>query len=100
MGNTIFLAKQNAYDAELDCRLSVKQLRIMSTRCLEQEKRETQLALKTMEEGKPELTRIHAQNSVRNKHLAERYLRLASRTESMAEAHTWMRQSAPPIMSK
>jgi hypothetical protein len=100
MGNTIFVAKQNVYDAELDCRLSVKQLRVMSVRCLKQEKHETQLALKAMEEAKPEIARIHAQNSVRNRHLAERYLRLASRTESMADAHTWMRQSTPSIMSK
>lgn len=99
MGNTIFLAKQNAYDTEVDCRINAKQLRIMSTRCLEKEKHETHLAIKAMEEGKSDIARIHAQNSVRNKHLAERYLRLASRTESMADAHTWMRQSTP-ITSK
>ena len=99
MGNTVFVAKQNAIETQIDMRLSSKELYAMSKRCLEEEKRQAKLALVAMEADKPAMARIHAENSVRNKHLAERYLRVASRTEAMAEAHTFLRKSAH-VMAK
>ena len=81
-------------------RLSSKELYAMSKRCLEEEKRQAKLALEAMKADKPAMARIYAENSVRNKHLAERYLCIASRTEAMAEAHAFMHKTAMPVLSK
>ena len=95
MGNTIFVAKQNAIDTEIDLRLSSKELYAISKRCLEEEKRQGKLALNAIVADKPAIARIHADNSVRNKHLGERYLRMALRIESMTKAHTFMHTPMP-----
>lgn len=78
MGNTT-----SSNNTIVECRLSAKELRALSKRCLDEEKRQAQLCLKATEGAKSALARIHAENSVRNKHLAERYLRMASQTEAL-----------------
>jgi hypothetical protein len=78
MGNTA-----SSKDTIVECRISAKELRKLSKRCLDEEKRQAQLSLAAISADKPALARIYAENSVRNKHLAERYLRMASQTETL-----------------
>jgi hypothetical protein len=47
-----------------------------------------------MNADKPALARIYAQNSIRNKHMAERYLRMASQLESMNNAQNFLKQTS------
>lgn len=78
MGNT-----SSSKDTIVECRISAKELRALSKRCLDEEKRQAQLCLRATEADKPAQARIHAENSVRNKSLAERYLRMAAQTETL-----------------
>jgi hypothetical protein len=86
MGNTT-----SSKDTVIECRISAKELRKLSKRCLDEEKRQAQLSLAAISADKPALARIYAENSVRNKHLAEHYLRMASQTETLV-AHQQLRK--------
>ena len=88
MGNTT-----SSKDTIVECRISAKELRALSKRCLDEEKRQAQLCLRATEADKPALARIHAENSVRNKSLAERYLRMAAQTEALI-AHKQLQRAA------
>ena len=79
---------------ELERRQAIKELRRASNKCLEDEKKQAQLAMQAMNANNPALARIYAQNSTRSKHLAERYLRMAAHLESIHSVNTLIKSAA------
>ena len=65
-------------------KFTAKQLNRLSTKCTKDEKNEKSKIKKALEKDNHDGARIHAQNAIRNKNMAQNYLRLSSRVDAVA----------------
>merc|ERR1719359_1364657 len=77
-------AEKQLQNQLFELKFTAKQLQRLSKKCEKEEKEEKAKIKKALEKDNQDGARIHAQNAIRNKNMAQQYLRLSSRIDAVS----------------